>query len=110
MFRCLSIGFREHDLFVQTLEFPSVLNEVRSQPVQKLRVGGFLPLGAEIVRITRQRFPKMPLPYPVDDGSSGQRILGVGNPFGEGQPSSGIFGSYEIRLLRVIGACQSKGT
>ena len=56
---------------MQTLEFPSVFNEVCGQPIQEFGMGWFLPLDPEIIRITGKRFTKMSLPDSVNDGSGG---------------------------------------
>ena len=65
--RPLAVGFGKHDQLVESLEFPTVLDEVGRQPVQKPRMCGFLSLRTKIVRVAGKGFSEMPLPDSVYD-------------------------------------------
>ncbi len=90
---------------MQAFDSPTVLNQIRRQVVEQLRVRRLAALGAEVVRVGGQSRAEVILPDAVDDGARGQAVVGMGDPASERQSSAIDFGADEVGIAgrRITG-------
>ena len=77
------ISLGEQDQLVQLLNGPAVFDEAGGQVVEQFRMGRGGAANAEIRGGRDDAFPEMVMPDPVDHDPGGQRVSGIGQPFGE---------------------------
>src|SRR5262245_28194417 len=66
---------------MQLLDRPAASHEMPRERIEQFRVSRFFTQQTEIVGRTNQSLTKMPAPDPVHDDATGQRMLGIHNPF-----------------------------
>ena len=108
-------GGAGQDEFVHGLQLPIVLDQAESQPVEQLGMGGWLGLGAEIVRRGHEPVAEVMLPQTVhyDAGRNvAGSILDIGQPSAQGSPPVGgadTCGSWDLPMRRVLSIANEKG-
>ena len=65
-----------------------MFDKVGSQPVEKLGVSRFLPLGSKVIGISGDGIHKVMLPDSVHNGSGRQWVVWIGNPARDFQTSA----------------------
>ena len=89
----LTVGPGGHHQSVEGLHAPTTIHELHRQPVQQLRMAGACTRPAEIPQGFNDSPAKVVAPDPIDHHPGRQGMVAVHQPFGQGQTSSGLFGS-----------------
>src|SRR5439155_17479885 len=73
----LPVGSRQHNLPMQPFDTPSVLDEVRSEPIEQFRMSWGSSLRSEIVGSAYDSVTEMILPDAVHEYPRGERMIGL---------------------------------
>src|SRR5258708_15709089 len=84
---------------MQALEAPALIDELRRQPVEQIRMRRGFPLCAEVIGCPHDRLPEMPAPDPIDQDPRRQRVFGSRQPAGECCPASRRGHGREVRRV-----------
>ncbi|HEX4130710.1 MAG TPA: hypothetical protein VHZ24_11760 [Pirellulales bacterium] len=94
------VSARQHEQAVQSFERPAFGDAPRRQPIQQLRVRGYLAARAEVVARRDNPCAEMPLPEPIDQYPRGQRVFLGDNPASQLQPPALILGQARLVVAR----------
>ena len=87
--RGLPVRCRGDDQTLHRLDVPARAHELRGQPVEQLRVAGWLALRAEVLGGLHQARAEVVLPVAIDGHARRQRVGWVYQPFRQPQPVAG---------------------
>ena len=76
---------------MQALQRPTMLDEVRRQPVEEFRMRGFFPEDAEVAGRPHQCLAEVPAPDAVHDNPCRKWIVRSGDGAGEFEASAALF-------------------
>ena len=91
--RSLPVHGRPHNEPVHRLDVPTRAHKLGSEPVQQLLIGRGRAHAAEVAGRIHKTRAEVVLPNPVDHDASSQRMIRLGEPVRQGEPSpTGLHG------------------
>ncbi len=102
--RRLAIGGRQHDLPMQPLDAPAILDEVHRQPVEQFRMRRQAPRATEIAQRLDDAATEVMMPDAIHEDARSKWMLWLSQPPRESQASSARL-TLNV-LCRCTGRCR----